>query len=277
MATPAGVNSGCSRPARMTAEPWPLPGPSTTFRWRHEPWGPLLECAPLAAIARHGFTTKQLALRPGERGGPGWTSAAASVGCGVGQVARVRQVHGAAVRVVRAGDSPEALPEADAAITREPRTAVAVVAADCVPILLADPATGAVGAVHAGWRGTAANVSGAAIDAMRREFGVDPPNLVAAIGPSIGACCYGVGAELVTAFTEAGHPPADLERWFSRRDGRLVLDLWTANHDLLVNAGLAPSNVHVAELCTQTHRDVFESFRADGEAAGRMAALIVAP
>lgn len=237
----------------------------------------MLRCAPLVAVARHGFTSRQLALRPGEHGGHGWTAAAASVGCAVGQVARVRQVHGAAVRVVRAGDPPAVIPDADAAITREPGTAVAVVAADCVPVLLADPVTGAVGAVHAGWRGTAANVARAAIDSMRREFGVDPARLVAAIGPSIGACCYAVGPELVTAFEQAGHPRAHVDRWFSTRDGRLFLDLWAANRDLLADAGVAPANIHVAELCTQTHRDVFESFRADGEAAGRMAAIVVAP
>lgn len=237
----------------------------------------MLRCAPLGAVARHGFTSRQLALRAGERGGQGWASAAASVGCALGRVARVRQVHGAAVRVVRAGDAPDAIPDADAAITHESGTAVAVVAADCVPMLLADPATGAVGAVHAGWRGTAANVAAAAVDALRRECGVDPVNLVAAIGPSIGACCYAVGPELVTAFTQAGHARADVERWFSTRDGRLVLDLWAANRDLLVSAGVAPANIHVAGLCTQTHREVFESFRADGEAAGRMAAIVVAP
>lgn len=237
----------------------------------------MLQCGPLGRVARHGFTSRQLALRAGERGGQGWTSAAASVGCAVGRVARVRQVHGAAVRVVRAGDAPDAATDADAVVTVVPGTAVAVVAADCVPILLADPVTGAVGAVHAGWRGTAANVARASIAAMRGEFGVDPARLVAAIGPSIGSCCYAVGRELVTAFEKAGHPQADVDRWFLTRDGQLVLDLWVANRDLLVSAGVAPANIHVAGLCTQTHRAVFESFRADGEAAGRMAAMVVAP
>lgn len=237
----------------------------------------MLRCAPLEGVARHGFTSRQLALRAGERGGQGWTSAAASVGCAAGQVARVRQVHGAAVRVVRAGDAPDVTPDADAVVTAVPGTGVAVVAADCVPILLADPVTGAVGAVHAGWRGTAANVPAAAVAAMTREFGVDPAHLVAAIGPSIGACCYAVGTELVTAFAQAGHAPADVESWFATRDGRLVLDLWSANRDLLASAGVAPENIHVAGLCTQTHREVFESFRAEGEAAGRMAAIVVAP
>lgn len=261
----------------MTVETPPLPEPSAAFRWSSQPWGPMLECAPLAAIARHGFTSRQLALRPGERAGEAWTRAAASVGCEVRRIARVRQVHGAVVRVVHAGEDGGAIPEADAAITGVAGLAVAVVAADCVPLLLADPVTGAVAAVHAGWRGTAANIPAAAVRAMTREFGVDPAHLVAAIGPSIGACCYAVGPELVTAFEQAGQLRPDVDRWFSTRDGRLVLDLWRANHDLLAAAGVRPSNIHVAGLCTQTHREVFESFRADGEAAGRMAAIVVAP
>lgn len=261
----------------MTAATTPLPQPSAAFRWQIEPWGPLLACAPLAVVARHGFTSRQLALRPGERAGEAWTQAATSVGCAVARVARVRQVHGAAVRVVRADDVPAAIPDADAAITNVSGLAVAVVAADCVPLLLADPETGVVAAVHAGWRGTAANIAAATVQAMTREFGVAPARLVAAIGPSIGACCYAVGPELVTAFERAGHPRPDVERWFSRHDHRLVLDLWQANRDLLVSAGVSPANIHVAGLCTQTHREVFESFRADGEAAGRMAAIVVAP
>lgn len=234
-------------------------------------------CEPLATVARHGFTSKQLGLRPGERATERWAVAAASVGCPVDRVARVRQVHGALVRVVAADGLADPVPEADAAVTATPGVGVTVVAADCVPILLADTTTGAVGAVHAGWRGTAANVAGAAVSAMTREFGVDASDLVAAIGPSIGPCCYTVGEELVTAFDRAGHPRSSLDRWFSRDGERLVLDLWTASRDLLIAAGLAPEHVHVAGLCTKTHRDVFESFRADGEAAGRMAAIVVAP
>lgn len=254
-----------------------LPPPPLDFRWIDEPWGPMLQCRPLADVARHGFTSRQLRLQPGERAGAAWAQVAASVDCAVAAIGRVRQVHGAAVRVVRAGDAPGEAPEADAVVTREPGVAVAVVAADCVPIVLADPRTGAVGAVHAGWRGTAANAAGAAVGALVREFGVDTSTLVAAIGPAIGPCCYTVGAELETAFRQAGHAPDLLARWFVHRGRRIALDLWAANHDLLAAAGVRSANIHIAGLCTKTHRDVFESFRADGDRAGRMAAIVVAP
>ena len=255
-----------------------LPSPAPGFRWTAENWGPMLRCVPLEAIAQHGFTSRQLALRPGESGTDRWARAAASVGCAVPRLARVRQVHGAEVRVVR-GDSLDApAPDADAVITATPGLAVTVVAADCVPILLADPATGAVAAVHAGWRGTCARVAAATVAALAREFGVAPARLVAAIGPSIGACCYDVGDDLLRAFDEAGHSSVDRAAWFSRdAAGRLRLDLWRANADQLVHAGLAPDAVHVSGLCTRTHVGVFESYRAEGERAGRMAAIITAP
>ncbi|MBL8135691.1 MAG: peptidoglycan editing factor PgeF [Acidobacteria bacterium] len=258
--------------------PMPLPTPPPDFRWTEEPWGPMLRCRALDAVVQHGFTSRQLQLRPGERAGDAWASAAASVGCAVPRIGRVRQVHGAVVRVVRAGELDQPIPDADAAVTCDPGTAVAVVAADCVPILLADPVTGAVAAAHAGWRGTAAGLAGLTVATLTREWGVAPASLIAAIGPSIGACCYEVGEELLRAFEEAGHSSIDRAEWFSRdAAGRLRLDLWRANADQLVHAGLLPPNIHVASLCTQTHRDVFESFRAEGAQAGRMAAIVVAP
>ena len=255
-----------------------LPAPGAGFRWIDEPWGPMLCCTPLDAVARHGFTSRQLGLRPNDAASATWARAAASVGCDASQLVRVRQVHGAAVRVVRAGDLNAPVPDADAVITNESGVAVAVVAADCVPVLLADARTGAVAAVHAGWRGTAANVVGAAVAAMTREFGVRPDTLVAAIGPSIGACCYEVGEELFTAFAAASHASVDVAEWFARdRAGPLRLDLWQANADLLVHAGVPRAHVNVAGLCTKTHVHVLESFRVDGDRAGRMAAMIVAP
>jgi polyphenol oxidase len=253
------------------------PDPGAAFLWDHTTSGPVLRCAPLEAVAHHAFTSRQLQLRGDQP--ERWVAAAATVGCPLDRMRRVRQVHGATVHVVQdatPGGAPR--PPADALVTRTPGLALTVVTADCVPVLLADPASGAVAAVHAGWRGTAADVAGAAVRALGREFGVAPSGLIAAIGPSIGACCYEVGEELLEAFAEAGHDSAARADWFSRDDaGRLRIDLWAANRDLLVHAGLRPDRVHVAGLCTKTHLEWFESYRADGPQAGRLAAIIVCP
>ena len=252
------------------------PVPGGQFRWTESPAGLVLACEPLARTARHAFTSRQLRLRGDSA--DGWAKTASTVGCGADGVLRVRQVHGAEVRVVDGPRPDGPPPSADALVTRTPGVALAVVTADCVPVLLADPVSGAVGAVHAGWRGTAADVAGAAVRAMTREYGVEPSRIVAAIGPSIGACCYDVGEELRPAFASAGHPDRDLDAWFSRdADGRSRLDLWRANTDLLVGAGVSRASVHVAGLCTKTHLTWFESYRAEGAAAGRMAAIIKSP
>ncbi len=97
----------------------------------------------------------------------------------------------------------EHAPEADGVMTDEHGVALVVQVADCVPLLMADPRTGAVAAVHAGWRGTAANIAAAAVRRLQQQYGCRPEDLVAAIGPCIGACCYQVGPEVREAFTSA--------------------------------------------------------------------------
>lgn len=223
-----------------------------------------------------------MAVRPGGQAGDNWQLVASAMG--VTQVVTLGQVHGRQVAVIRHGSAlPAARPEADAVISDDPDVAVAVRAADCVPLLLADSGTGAVGAVHAGWRGTAARAAAAAVNAMRREFGSRPEDLVAAIGPSIGACCYQVGSELVDAFAAAGHPRHLVDRWFlapppagsqEQDPARLRLDLAGANRDQLILAGVAEQSIHVAGLCTAMHLDLLPSYRAEKEKAGRIAGVI---
>ncbi len=257
------------------------------FRWVSEPWGDALVCEPLGAVAPHVFTSRQLELR-------GTTDATAREWAAIGQglgvagtdILRVHQVHGADVIVVRAGGGrpwpPDAPPRADILIADDPTMALSVRAADCVPILIADRRTGAVAAVHAGWRGTCASAGPAAVRALEQHFGARPTDLIAAIGPSIGPCCYEVGSKVVDAFAGAGHPRHHITRWFPTEAVRgeprtrmpIVLDLWAANCDQLVLAGIPEGQVHVAALCTATHNDTFFSYRREGEAAGRMAAVI---
>jgi YfiH family protein len=170
--------------------------------------------------------------------------------------------------------SPAANPDetcdfaADIIMTSHPGVAVAVQAADCVPLLFFDPATGAAAAAHAGWRGTAAGVAQSTARAMAEHFGTKAADLIVAIGPSIGPCCYRVGDELVPRFGGEGR------RWFFRLAGAWMLNLWSANRDQLLDAGVKSDQIHVAELCTAMHPELFDSYRRDGAAAGRMAAAI---
>ena len=256
-----------------------LPFVPDPFYWTTQSWGSALRCRPLDTLAAHLFTTRQLSLAAAAD----YDQLARAVGAE--RVAALTQVHGAAVAVVRRdGTSSEKRPEADALVSDSPDIAVAVRAADCVPILMADRATGAVSAVHAGWRGTAARVAVAALNAMEREFGTHPQNVVAAIGPSIGPCCYQVGSELVDAFASAGHERYLIERWFSspppprgtKERPQLRLNVAGANGDQLILAGVPPQQIFDAGLCTAMHLDVLTSYRAEKENAGRIAGVIVA-
>jgi YfiH family protein len=254
-----------------------LPPPDAAFHWRREPWGASLRCRGLDRHAQHLFTSGQLALPDPES----WRQVLSSVGSTPGRLMRVKQVHGHAVRVLKRGQSPDASseqrPDGDALVSNEPGLALAVMIADCVPILIVDPVAGAAAAVHAGWRGTCARVAVAAVETMEREFGTKPPDLIAAIGPSVGPEDYEVGESVVEAFEVAGHDEHDLDRWFLRSFAKPHLDLWQANGDQLRASGVKPDHIYTCRLSTVTHPDVFDSYRVMGEAAGRMAGVIVVP
>ncbi len=254
-----------------------LPQASDGFEWTDESWGAALRCRPLSAIAPHLFTTRQLELSSAAH----VRELAAAVGAR--DVAMVTQVHGREVVVVRTGSSvPTPRPEADVLISNAPDIAIAARAADCVPLLMADRERGVVAAVHAGWRGTAAGAAVAAVDALGREFGTSPSDLVAAIGPNIGPCCYEVGTDLVDAFAAAGHERYLIDRWFlspppargSNERPKLRLDVARANIDQLILAGVPEAQIYTSGLCTAMHLDVLTSYRKEKEKAGRIAGVI---
>ena len=254
-----------------------LPTLPEDFVWADTTSGPVLKCRPLERIAPHLFTTRQLPLSSADD----WRGVAALLG--VTSAVTLNQVHGRHVVAIRRGTEPPPVrQEGDALISNDPDLALAVRAADCVPLLLADSTTGAVAAVHAGWRGTAAGAATAALEALTREFGSRPDEVMVAIGPSIGACCYEVGSELVDAFAAAGHARHLVDRWFVARPAprgsherpRLRLDVAGANRDQLVIAGVPEQNIHNCGLCTAMHLDVLTSFRAEKEKAGRIAGVI---
>lgn len=209
--------------------------------------------------------------------------ARAAAGVGQDVLVVLTQVHGA--RVVRAtaadcgrGIVPAAAapppPAADAVITDEPGVPLQVLAADCVPLLLWDPVHHAVGAVHAGWRGTAAGVAQAAVAAMAGAFGTRPADLRAGIGPAIGPCCYEVDAPVLDALVRR-YP--DIAPAVTRpvRAGHAMLDLQDANRRQLLALGVPGAAIEVMRLCTACHQGLFYSDRATGRRTGRFGALVM--
>lgn len=205
----------------------------------------------LEAGVAHGFGLRDTPLRP--------------------DLLRPRQVHGTRV-VDAAACRAEPAPEADAVVSREPGVPVGVVTADCVPILLAARDGRAVAAVHAGWRGLAAGVVAQGVDALRRAGegqGALPAEIVAAVGPRIGPCCYEVDAPVLDALAARFGDLGDAAR--PVRPGHAHLDLGALALRELVTQGLSPRHVGaLSDVCTRCDARRFHSYRRDGPRAGRL-------
>jgi polyphenol oxidase len=189
------------------------------------------------------------------------------------------QVHKNKVAVVKDEDKGKGaferssyLSDIDAMITNHKGICIVTQAADCVPILFFDPVKRVIGCAHAGWKGTIAKISAEVVKTFTLEFGSNPKDLIVGIGPSIGPCCYEVGEEVVKMVNDT----------FSSKDGLIienekyskpVFDLWEANKRTLIDSGVNPKNIELAELCTKCHNRFFFSARAGDK--GRFGAGII--
>lgn len=193
-----------------------------------------------------------------------------ALGFGRGRVCAFDQVHG---KRVLTGAPSWFEHEADAAVSDDPGLLLVVSAADCLPILFFDPTSGAVGAAHAGWRGTLAGIAAEVVAVLGREYGSDPAGLRVVIGPGIGVCCYEVSHEVASEFSAAG---------FSRacfgpgRGERPHLDLVRANREVLSRAGVPAEAVNTLGRCTSCEDGTFFSHRRDAGKTGRMWGFISA-
>ena len=248
---------------------------------------PLLKSRLLPREFVHGFTERAggVSSAPYDTMNVGfkWGDAAANVvtnralvkqASAASHLMLARQVHGAAVAVVTKHDDAGrvATHEADAVATGDEDVAVGVIVADCVPVLLVDPATGACAAVHAGWRGTVANIVGETVATLHRVMRARPKDMYAAIGPSIGPCCFEVGDDVVAAM--GARLPGQKGLFSPGARGRLHVDLWGANVALLQAAGVPAEHIDVLGQCTHCQPQRFFSYRRDGSATGQMMAFV---
>lgn len=186
-----------------------------------------------------------------------------------------RQTHSDIVRVVTKADhlglDHHEYPECDALVTNDPSTALVVFTADCTPILLHDPVTGAVGAVHAGWRGTAAKLAAKAVKAMEDNFGTDPKNIRAAIGPNIGFCCFETDADVPVAMVNAYG--ADAQEFIRQQGDKYYVNLKEINALCLGRAGV--EHIEISTDCTMCSHHRFWSHRVTRGDRGSQGAIII--
>ena len=196
-----------------------------------------------------------------------------------GKLVFSRQVHGRNVRLCSSSDACPTMAdvpyEADGIITAERGLALMIFTADCTPILLSDPVTGAVGAVHAGWRGTVQDIAGEAVRAMAREFGTRPGDIRAAIGPCISLCCFETGPEVPEAVRGVLGREADEYIRPAPAEGKSHVDLKGVNRALLIRAGLRPDGIDVSDECTVCRCGKYWSHRATGGRRGSQASVII--
>lgn len=207
----------------------------------------------------HGFSTRLA----GDFQRPGPEDTLERLGAPGFELCTLKQIHS---DMVRAAFEATDTAEGDGLITNEPLELLGIRTADCLPLLLLDRQNRAVAAVHAGWRGSAANIASLAVERMAEDFGTQANQLEALIGPCIGSEHYEVGPEVAEQFP----PDVILE---IQGKPRPFLDLVAANRLQLQDAGVPGRAIHCANLCTYTREDWFYSYRRSAD-AGRMLAVI---
>ena len=232
----------------------------------------------LGGVSEGIFASLNIALHRGdsdENVKQNYEILADALGFDLGSLVLTRQTHSDIVRVVTKNDARGIdhlnYPECDALITKDAGCALVVFTADCTPIVLFDQVTCAVGAVHAGWRGTAADIAGKTVRVMVAELGCHPENIRAAIGPNIGYCCFETDRDVPEAITEAFGNEA---KQFIRKEGeKYRVDLKAVNALALRRAGV--ENIEISDECTMCRPDRFWSHRITGASRGSQGAVIV--
>lgn len=191
-----------------------------------------------------------------------------------------QQTHTTNVRVVTDADRgmgmvrPLEYQDVDGLVTNVPGICLVTFYADCVPLFFVDPVKRVVGLSHSGWRGTVGKIGKRTVELMEKEYGCNPREIYAAIGPSICQDCYEVSEEVVEQFRQQFHP-SDWERLFYQKEnGRFQLNLWNANELILREAGICEDHIAVTNVCTHCNSDVLFSHRTTGDKRGNLAAFL---
>lgn len=168
---------------------------------------------------------------------------------------------------------PRDFDEIDGLITNTPNVTLVTKYADCVPLYFVDPVKKAIGLTHSGWRGTVKKIGKITVEAMKEQFGSNPDDIIAVIGPSICKDCFEIGEEVAVEFRYAFQEQINLIL-FPKDNGKYLCDLWAANRSVLVEAGLESENIHISGVCTACNTDLLFSHRILGSSRGSLGAFL---
>ena len=225
---------------------------------------PLLE---KTGVVRHGFSTRLGGVSTGHCATMNISTTrgddpaaveenrrriAKAIGVRAENMTYTNQTHTTNVAVVEAKDRGKRFMETDGMVTNVPEICLVTFYADCVPLFFVDPVHRAIGLSHSGWRGTVGKMGKVTVERMRKEYGTDPAQVVAAIGPSICQDCYEVSEDVIEKFRENFDKALWPELFYEKADGKYQLNLWRANQAVLAEAGVPRENIAVTNLCTRS-------------------------
>ncbi len=184
------------------------------------------------------------------------------------------QTHTVNVAVVREGDQGKRFMETDGMVTNVPGICLVTFYADCVPLYFVDPVKKAIGLSHSGWRGTVHRMGKATVEKMQETYGSDPADIIAAIGPSICQDCYEVSEDVIGEFRKEFEEEVLPELFYEKGKGKYQLNLWRANEEVLLDAGVLKEHIAVTNLCTHCNPEILFSHRTTGNKRGNLSAFL---
>ncbi len=246
-------------------------------------------------IVRHGFSTRLGGVSQGcwsslnlsfDRGDDpeavreNFRRIGAAIGVKPEDMVLSRQTHTTNVRVMTEQDRGKGMTrerdytDVDGMITNVPGLCLVTSYADCVPLYFVDPVRKAIGLSHSGWRGTVGKIGKETVRLMEKEFGSDPSNILAAVGPSVCMDCYEVSEDVIRKVREAFDEELWPELFYEKPDGKYQLDLWKANESIFLESGILPEHIAVTNVCTHCNSQILYSHRTSGNRRGNLCAFL---
>lgn len=199
---------------------------------------------------------------------------AQAVGVSAEDFTYTHQTHTTNVAVVRAEDRGRHFKETDGLVTDVPGICLVTFYADCVPLYFVDPVKKVIGLSHSGWRGTVGKMGKVTVERMREEYGCEPEDMLAAVGPSICQDCYEVSGDVIDRFKEAFDESLWSGLFYEKENGKYQLNLWEANRQIFLEAGIKEDHIAVTNLCTHCNPDILFSHRRTGNKRGNLSAFL---